>query len=313
MSALLDKMNSLPQANSVDIAATDEGKTNDKPIEEVIITADPVKDVVIAEEKEPEAKTPQEKNVSEYKQRKIKAADEKAAKESQRAEKAEQELKAVRESEQEWKRQAQRVAEQRQTATPETKKVEQIDITKDPVGYLDKRISEVNARYQAMEQQQTVNAAQNELRGLEDTFSKTTTDYGEVMKGFEDATIAKMKVFNPNINESYAREQFQKDKVTAAVQFLAQGRDPIKGIYEAARAGYAYVPKKVEAVADTSKADAERAKFDAVNKNKSKSASGLSAGGSAGETELRGPETTKGRKLSDFARLTKAQKEVDYR
>ncbi len=340
MAGLIEKMNSLPKANTVNIAEIVEGNKEEKDVlrtdsgteetkqlksHEDVVEKDPKDEAKTANKEEPKEQpkaatspdveepesTATQERKDAYKQRKIKEADKKA-------ENLQKELDDAKREKDEWKRQAQTVAERSKPAVPRTE-LEQpkaIDINKDPVGYLAKGLDDVNKRYAAIEHEQTVNAAMSELNELESQSSSKLPDYNEVMKHAEDSEVAKMKLMNPNASEIAIRKGFKNDKVKAAAMFIAQGRDPIESIYNLARVGYGYRPKEnvAESKVDKAKekADAEKARFDAVNKNKSKSATGLSAGGSSGETELRGPSTTKKRTLKEFAQLTKQQKDADY-
>lgn len=330
MSALIDKMNSLPKASSVILGGDDEIVINDQ--QEGASEAEPAKEQLkdqqepaatekpkeaAQEDKEPPANATKEQREA-YKQRKLKAADEAAASSKAEAEKYKKEAEDARKEREEWKKQAQDVA-RRSAPTPDPAKQtpakQEIDITKDPVGYLAKGLEDVNKRYEALEIQQTTVAAKAELAELENDFAKSNADYHDLMKHAEDTEVKKAKLFNPNANEAAIRANFQNDKIKAAVTLLANGHDPVKGLYDLTMASYNYQPKAKEPdpklATDKKKAD-EKSRFDAVNKNKSKSATGLSAGGSTTETEVRGPSTTKKRTLRDFAKLTKEQKDADY-
>lgn len=337
MSALIDKMNSLPKANTVVIGGDDRDDINNnehddneptKPSLKDEASAKPPKDEKPApadkeasapkEEQEPAANATKEQREA-YKQRKLKVADEEKAAAKAEAEQYKRELEEARKEREEWKKQAQTVANRQNQPEQPTKKPAEAnapDISKDPVGFLAKGLDEVNNKFRAMEHQNTVNAAMGELAELEGQYASKAPDYNDVMKHAEDSEVAKMKLLNPNANEAAIRQGFKNDKVKAAAMFIAQGKDPVDSLYNLARVGYGYQPKekpvdpKEKAAAD--KKEAEKARFDAVNKNKSKSATGLSAGGSSTDTEVRGPQTTKKRTLRDFAKLTKEQKDADY-
>lgn len=333
MSALLDKMNSLPKAKTVEIGEGDglpEVDFNEQTdqTDETDAVKEPgkseeTKEIVAKEQPEEEKEPPKDAPKAErdaYKQRKIKAADEEKQAAKAETERFKKELEQVRKEKEEWMKQAQTVADRAKApqATIQKETQPEVDINKDPVGFLAKKIDEVNNKFKDMEHQQTLSAAHEELIELEGKFSsEKASDYYDVMKHAEDSEVAKMKVANPNVNEATIRKSFKEDKIKAAVRFLSQGRDPVEGLYQLAKAGYGYQPKekhvdqKVEA--DKKKSEQEKIRFDAVNKNKNKSATGLSAGGSTGDVEIRGAQTTKGRTLRDFAKLTKDQKDADYR
>ncbi len=340
MAGLIEKMNSLPKANTVNIAEIVEGNKEEKDVlrtdsgteetkqlksHEDVVEKDPKDEAKTANKEEPKEQpkaatspdveepesTATQERKDAYKQRKIKEADKKA-------ENLQKELDDAKREKDEWKRQAQTVAERSKPAVPRTEleQPKDIDINKDPVGYLNKGLQDVNKKYAEIQYQQTVSAAVSEFAELKNDFSKSNPDFSDVMKHAEDIEVAKFKLSNPNVPEGTIRKMFKDAEVTEAAKYIAAGKDPVKSIYEFAKVAYGYRPKEnvAESKVDKAKekADAEKARFDAVNKNKSKSATGLSAGGSSGETELRGPSTTKKRTLKEFAQLTKQQKDADY-
>lgn len=331
---LLDKIKELPQGNSIDLAAPSNNQIeeidDDQGNKEIVETnapekegkEEPVKPETSEEDKEPAKDATQEVRDA-YKQRKLKKADEDAKAAKADAEQARKEAKEAREQAEQWRKQAEAIASRpvapvaQQTAQPQETS---IDPNKDPVGYLVNEVNGIKKQYSTLENSLTVKAASDELSGMERAYADKAPDYNDVMKHAEDTEVKKALLINPKASEAAIRQKFKDDKVKAAVNFMVHGRDPVEGLYNYAKTAYGFQPKaQVESAEDKaarekeSKDAAEKARFAAVNKNKAKGASGLSAGGSAGDTELRGPDSTKGRKLKDFARLTKAQKDADYR
>lgn len=332
MSALLEKMNSLPKSTTAILGDDDAGapegnedNNTDKPANGDDVGNEEEADEPVDkrtkaapsseadEDKEPPKTAPKAEKDA-YKQRKLKQADEEKAAAKADAERLKQELEEARKEKEEWKKQAQRTDRPPATqATPVEKKDPAAEMAKDPVAFLAKGLDEANKRINSFENEKTTNAASAELAEMETKYkTEKATDYDDVMKHAEDAEVAKMQIANPKLTEASIRKAFKDDKLKAAVMFLVQGRDPVEGLYQLAKTGYGYQPKTTPADTKTEKSEAEKKRFDAVNKNKNKSATGLSAGGHTGAVEVRGPETTKKRTLRDFASLTKEQKDADY-
>ncbi|MDE2233464.1 MAG: hypothetical protein KGJ90_05135 [Patescibacteria group bacterium] len=252
-----------------------------------------------------------------YKQRKAKKeAEAKEAKE--RAERAEKELEEYKRREEYWRKAAE---QQKQSPTVATKEeavaADAPDPKKDPAGYIIHELTESKKKLNQMETQQLFVSAHNELSGMESEYRKKAPDYDDVLQHAEEAEVAKGKILFPQATEAQIRQNFKNQKVQLAIRLIQAGRDPVEGIYNYAKNGYGYIPKSSPAkdadAAEATKAEIEKKRFEAVKKNKGKSATGLSAGASHGDIEERGAETTKGRTLRQFARLTKDQKDVDYR
>ena len=318
---LLSQLKELPEGKRVEIGGEDEVlKKEPKEVKEEIVKEEPAEKAnedttekanedTKGDEHEPEPEKDAPKEAVEgYQRRKVKKYEEDAKKAREEADRAKRELE-------DWKKMAQ-TAVSRPVSEPVRAAVQEqkLDKNKDPIGYFDKKMQMLEENNRALQMSMAVNSASEELGQLESGFEKLQPDYREAMKYAEDRIVAREKILNPGMSEATIRMKFKKDKVDAAVHFLAQGKDPVRGLYELATEAYGYTKKEEPAkTAAADKREAEEKRFDSINKNKKKSGTPLAAGGSAGGNSTYGPEMAKGMTMKQFSKLSAAEKAAIFK
>jgi len=253
------------------------------------------------EEGEAEEK-PEKPEVEGYRKRKIKAFEKEAQEAKERADRLEKQLMDL----------SSKLAEPRYIEQPKPKEeaVKVPDRYADPDAWVEHMLTQgqtgiesVQKELQAMKLEQVYSAAQSQLIDLENAYKVSNPSYDAVIKNAVDREVKREMALDPKANETAIRAKAVRERAELAAHFLRQGKDPVASIHNFMVEVYGDVPQ------ETVKKDTnEKTKFEAVTKNKAKSATGLGSGGrNADSSEI---VAGSGKKLSvaQFSKLSPEEK-----
>ena len=181
-----------------------------------------------------------------------------------------------------------------QKQTPSTD--EEPDRVENPAAWLEwqnnqtaKEVADMKAW---QEEQQTIkdndnlfHRATSEFHNYENEFKATTPDYDDAATFYVKQVAQSVKMLNPSITKEQLGQAVQNHILQKAGEFVGKGLDPAEELYHLAKDG-GFV-KQEEAKDDGKGADKKNEKkvdLKTINKNRKRSASGLSGRGANGAT-----------------------------
>lgn len=182
------------------------------------------------------------------------------------------------------------------------------DPSEDPDAYRDywnrknaENVQALSENMKRLEADRMLSNAKQELSHIERSYAASNEHYDEVVsKGFEKLKkIAKLE--NPELDDFAIQSRIDNAKVTMAAQAVKRGQNPAEALYNYMTEAFDIKPASKESKVDESKT------FDAVKRNKAKSASPVAGGGQGGEA-VKGREAAKNMTLREFAALDNDEK-----
>ena len=262
-----------------------------------------------SEEKPEEQSNPDKEKVSGYQRRRTKEFEEQLSK-------ANEEREYFRKQNEQMQQMMQQLmaGQSKPNQESQKKQAEEIDPNTDPEGWLidtiqksQKGQADLAETIKNLQFQMTMNSARQELSGMESEYAKANQDYYDVLNHAFEREVAKQKYLNPQLTEQAIRAQLDTEKVQLAAKFAQDGKNPVDAMYNYMVSVYGK-PQKQQTEAEKPKVDT----FEAVKKNKAKSATSLSAGGRGSSGNALTKEHANGLSLSDFARLSAEDKNKIY-
>lgn len=168
-----------------------------------------------------------------------------------------------------------------------------------------KQTEDLKKELQNIRIERAYDAASAELTKQEQAYAKENPAYTDAVDYITTQEIARQKILNPKVNEVALRRKLDRERIQVAAHFESIGKDPVEGLYQL-MLNSGYSPKEEAEEKDEGK------NFDAVKKNKAKSATSLSAGGKTGSVEA-GPESARKLTMAEFSKLSKDQKDRIFR
>lgn len=155
---------------------------------------------------------------------------------------------------------------------------------------------------ETMQMQMAMNSAKAELASMESAYAAKVSDYHQVMKHALDKMVMQEKYLNPKASEDQIRASLEAQRVQVAAKFAGMGQDPVDSLYNFMVNIYGKPQQQA------SQPDKKVDTFEAVKKNKAKSATPLTAGGRGSSGDQLTSEAARGLSLSDFAKLSAEDK-----
>lgn len=310
---LLDTLNELK--DTADEVVIEDGKATDieqeEPKKEELVEEAAEQDDSASEQENAEKEEPHDDKkdkVSNYQRRRTKEFEDQLSK-------ANEEREYFRKQNEEMQKLlTQLVGSQSQIKSEENPQEKQIDPNVDPEAWLIDNIQrgqkgqqELSETIKQLQFQMTLNSAKQELSGMESEFAKANNDYYDVVNHAFEREVTKQKYLNPDLSEQAIRAQLETEKVQLAARFAQSGQNPVDAMYNYMVSVYGK-PQKQEPQAEKQKVDT----FEAIKKNKAKSATPLAAGGRGSSGNALTKEAAQNMSLAEFARLSAEDKSKIY-
>jgi len=171
-------------------------------------------------------------------------------------------------------------------------------------------LSPVEQRLAALEntaQRETLyKQAVTEFTTIETEFARNTPDYNQAANHMISKMAEGVRYVNPNATDAQISSFLQQQVLTFAGQAAKQGLNPAESLYLLAHEKYGYTGQP--AAQPKVDVDATRKRLDTVNKNRQRSATPLTSGGTTGSAKTTIEEAAR-MDLGDFSKLS--EREID--
>lgn len=200
----------------------------------------------------------------------------------------------------------------KQPPKEEIKAPERPDPMQDPDGARDYDLSEARKiadetkkELAEIRKENLQNKAKAELANIESDFAKSNPDFHEVVNDGYERMKKAVRATHPKATESDINSHLEEAKFSTALEAVRNGLNPAEVTYNRMKAMFDYQPKKVteEPVGKT-----ETERYDAVKKNKAKSGSPLSSGGSTGSGNHITTQALLNMTPKEYAKLSDSEK-----